>query len=43
MIRKLVVPPFQGSDLLLNPTQDFTLGYSLPPFQGSGCLASGSQ
>ena len=30
------VPPLQGSDLLLNPTQGFTLGYSLSPFQGSG-------
>ncbi len=30
------VPPLQGSDLLLNPTQGFTLGYSLAPFQGSG-------
>ena len=30
------VPPLQGSDLMLNPTQGFTLGYSLPPLQGSG-------
>ncbi len=30
------VPPLQGSDLLLNPTQGFTLGYSLSPLQGSG-------
>ena len=30
------VPPLQGSDLWLNPTQGFTLGYSLSPFQGSG-------
>ena len=30
------VPPLQGSDLYLNPTQGFTLGYSLSPFQGSG-------
>ncbi len=43
MIRKLVVPPLQGSDVLLNLTQGFTLGYSLPPLQGSGGLASGSQ
>ena len=30
------VPPLQGSDLLFNPTQGFTLGYSLSPLQGSG-------
>ncbi len=33
------VPPLQGSDLLLNFTQGFTLGYSLPPFRGSGGCA----
>ncbi len=43
MIRKLVVPPLQGSDVLLNLTQGFALGYFLPPFQGSGGLASGLQ
>jgi len=39
----LSVPPLQGSDLSLNPTQGFTLGYSLSPFQGSGGCAAGPQ
>ncbi len=38
MIRKLVVPPLQGSDVLLNLTQGFALGYFLPPLRGSGVM-----
>ncbi len=30
------VPPLQGSDLVLHPTQGYALGYFMPPRWGSG-------
>ena len=37
------MPPLQGSELLLHPTQGYALGYFLSPLQGSGGVSPPGQ